>query len=121
MGRARVRDLRDRASVGGLRLDRAASRGFAPWVFARSGAGVVQSLGDSARLVKGRFLGLLGRLLPVGLVCIPFALVPLVGWLLGAAWALCAWGLLYEDLRQPAPATVAPSATRPLRTKRATV
>jgi hypothetical protein len=50
--------------------------GFACWVFAGERAGVFLSLGGSARMV---------------------------GWLVGGAWMLLAWGLRYEDLRGPSP------------------
>jgi hypothetical protein len=73
--------------------------GFALWAFARNGAGVFQSLGDSARAVKGHFFGVLGRMLLAGLVGGAMMIVPLVGWLVGAAWIFLAWGHLYTDLR----------------------
>ena len=93
--------------------------GFAMWAFARGEAGVFQSLGHSTRMVKGRFLGVLGRMLLVALIGIPFMIVPVVGWLVGAAWMLVAWSLLYDNLRERVPAPVAPSPTRPLEHTRA--
>ena len=95
--------------------------GFAMWAFARDEAGVFQSLGHSARMVKGRFLGVFGRMLLVGLIGIPFMIVPVIGWLVGTAWMLVAWSLLYDNLaeRERVPAAVAPSPTRPLEQTRA--
>jgi hypothetical protein len=78
--------------------------GFALWAFAQDGAGAFASLGKSARAVKGHFWGVLGRMLLLGLIGGVFMIVPVFGWLLGAAWAFGAWSLLYEDLRGPAPA-----------------
>lgn len=70
------------------------------------------SLGDSARAVKGHFFGVLGRMLLAGLVGGAMMIVPLVGWLVGAAWILLAWGHLYIDLRglsMPEKGSVRPS------------
>jgi hypothetical protein len=77
---------------------------FALWCFAREGRGVFQSLGDSARAVKGHFLGILGRMLLAGLIGGSMMLVPVAGWIAGAAWIMLAWGALYDDLRTPSPA-----------------
>lgn len=73
--------------------------GFAPWAFARQDAGIVQSLKDSAGMIKGHFLGVLGRMLLVGLIGSLMMLVPVIGWLIGGAWILTAWGMLYKNLR----------------------
>lgn len=75
--------------------------GFAFWVFAREDAGVFQSLGASAKLARGHFFGVLGRMLLLGLIGMVIMVVPVIGWLVGAAWILLAWSLLYEDLREP--------------------
>jgi hypothetical protein len=92
--------------------------GLAPWSFAKDGTGVFESLGASARMAKGRFFGLLGRLLLAVLIAVPVMVVPVLGWLLGPAWVLVAWSLLHEDLRAPVPARTAPAAARPIRPRR---
>jgi hypothetical protein len=76
--------------------------GFASCAFAKEGGGVVQSLRDSAGAVKGRFLAVLGRMILVGLLGSLMMIVPVLGWLVGGAWILVAWSLLYENLRGPA-------------------
>lgn len=73
--------------------------GFALWAFARENTGVFQSLARSAKIVKGHFFGVLGRMLLLGLIGAVIMIVPVVGWLVGAAWIMLAWSLLYEDLR----------------------
>jgi hypothetical protein len=78
--------------------------GFAFWAFARDGAGAFESLGRSARTVRGNFWGVFGRMLLLGLIGGALMIVPVVGWLVGAAWIFVAWSLLYEDLRRPSPA-----------------
>lgn len=81
--------------------------GFALWACARDESGVFSSLGDSARAVKGHFFGVFGRMLLLGLIGGAMMIVPVVGWLVGAAWMLVAWGCLYEDLTAPLPTPVA--------------
>jgi hypothetical protein len=80
--------------------------GFALWACARDESGVFGSLGDSARAVKGHFFGVFGRMLVVGLIGGSMMVVPVIGWLVGGAWMLVAWGCLYEDLTAPRPAPV---------------
>jgi hypothetical protein len=94
--------------------------GFALWSFARDESGVFEALSDSVRMVKGRFLGVLGRMLLTGLVALPFMLVPVVGWLVGAAWVMGAWSLLYTDLTRRVPAKSPAVAIGTLRPRRAT-
>lgn len=79
--------------------------GFALWAFARDNGGAFGSLKQSARVVKGHFWGVLGRMLLLGLIGGAFMIVPIIGWLIGPAWIFVAWSSLYEDLRGPAPAT----------------
>ncbi|MGH9751119.1 MAG: hypothetical protein ACRD5D_09235 [Candidatus Polarisedimenticolia bacterium] len=79
--------------------------GFAFWVFVKEGTGVLQSLRGSARAVRGHFFVVLGRMLLLGLIGGVMMIVPVLGWLAGAAWMMVAWALLYEDLRGPAPRT----------------
>lgn len=74
--------------------------GFSFWVFAREEAGVFQSLRGSARIVKGHFFGVLGRMLLLGLIGAAFMIVPLLGFFVGGALMIVAWSLLYEDLRE---------------------
>ena len=83
--------------------------GFALWVFARENASVFQALGGSARIVKGRFFGVLGRMLLLGLIGGAIMIVPLVGWLVGGAWVFLAWSLLYDDLRSLRATAAAPA------------
>lgn len=84
--------------------------GFAPLACARDGSGVFGSFGDSARAVQGRFFGVLGRMILAGLIGGAMMVVPIVGWLVGHAWVLTAWGCLFDELtappRQPAAARV---------------
>lgn len=77
--------------------------GFAFWAFAREESGVFRFLGDSARMVKGHFFGVLGRMLLLALIGGAMMIVPVIGWLVGGAWIFLAWGLLYADLRGPSP------------------
>ena len=56
-------------------------------------------LGFALWAVKGHFFGVLGRMLLAGLVGGAMMIVPLVGWLVGAAWIFLAWSHLYTDLR----------------------
>jgi hypothetical protein len=77
--------------------------GFALWACARDRSGVFGALGDSARAVKGRFLGVFGRMLLAGLIGGAMMIVPVLGWLAGGAWMLTAWGCLYEELTAPQP------------------
>jgi len=79
---------------------------FALWACARDESGVFSSLGDSARAVKGHFFGVFGRMLVLGLIGGAMMIVPVIGWLVGAAWMMVAWGCLYEDLTAPQPAPV---------------
>jgi hypothetical protein len=88
--------------------------GFAFWAFAREDSGIFRSLGESARLVKGHFFGVLGRMLLLGLLGGAMMIVPIVGWLVGGAWIVVAWGLLYTDLRGPAPAKAGPARRAPV-------
>lgn len=83
--------------------------GFALWACARDRSGVFGALGDSARAVKGHFLGVFGRMLLAGLIGGAMMIVPILGWLVGGAFMMTAWGCLYEDLRpRPKPATALP-------------
>jgi hypothetical protein len=75
--------------------------GFAFWAFVRDDAGVFQSLGNSVRLVKGHFFGVFGRMILLGLIGAAMMIVPVLGWLIGPAWIMVAWSLMYEDLREP--------------------
>jgi hypothetical protein len=75
--------------------------GFALWSFAREDAGVFESLGNSVRLVKGHFFGVLGRMILIGLIGCLMMIVPVIGALVGAAFFMLAWSLMYEDLRGP--------------------
>jgi len=79
---------------------------FALWAFAREHSGIFESLGSSTRAVKGRFFGVLGRMLVAALIGGSMMLVPIVGWLVGGAWVMLAWGALYDELRAPGPAAV---------------
>lgn len=87
--------------------------GFAFWAFAREESGVFRFLGESARLVKGHFFGVLGRMLLLGLLGGAMMIVPVIGWLIGAAWMFVAWELLYADLRGPAPVKAGPARRAP--------
>lgn len=80
--------------------------GFSLWACARDESGVFASLGDSARAVKGHFFGVFGRMLLLGLIGGAMMIVPVIGWLVGAAWMLVAWSCLYENLTAPQPAPV---------------
>jgi hypothetical protein len=88
--------------------------GFALWAFAREGAGVLRSLGESARVVKGHFFNVLGRMLLVGLIGGAIMIVPLAGWLVGGAWIFLAWSLLYGDLRGPSALKVGSARRSPV-------
>ena len=93
--------------------------GFAFWAFARENTGVFQSLTDSTKMVKGHFLGVLGRMLLLGLIGVVIMMVPVIGWLVGSAWIFLAWSLLYNDLRDSyVPARVTTAAKRPARQER---
>jgi hypothetical protein len=85
---------------------------FSWWVFARDAAGILESLRESARMVKGRFFAVIGRMLLVGLIGLAMMLVPVAGWLIGPAWMLVAWSCLFQDLR---PARVPRPAAAPVR------
>jgi len=94
--------------------------GFAFWAFAREESGSFRFLGESARLVKGHFFGVLGRMLLLGLLGGAMMIVPVIGWLVGSAWMFVAWGLLYTDLRGPAPMKAGPARRAPMVGKVAT-
>ena len=89
--------------------------GFSLWVYALENAGVFASLGISARLVKGRFLGVLGRMLLVGLIASVIMVIPIIGWLVGAALLMVAWSKLYIELSdfEPARQALADDSTEP--------
>ncbi len=99
--------------------------GFAAWAFARERTGAFASLAASARAVKGQFFGVLGRMLLLGLIGLSIMVVPVLGWLVGGAWMLVAWGALYEQLRAPAPqpgrSPVRTQPTRPVGVRPATL
>ena len=91
--------------------------GFSLWSFAREKTGVFESLGRSARLVKGNFFGVLGRMLLLVLIGGAMMIVPVAGWLVGGAWIMLAWGVLFADLQAlhaPVPAARPVSTARPL-------
>lgn len=76
--------------------------GFAPFVYARHKTGIFAALGGSWKLVSGNFLGVLGRMLVLGLVCGAIAIVPILGWIAGPCLGMLAWAHLHADLRAPA-------------------
>jgi hypothetical protein len=95
--------------------------GFAPFAFAREGKGVFGSLGASCRAVSGHFLGVLGRMLLLGLVCIAIAIVPVLGWIAAPCLALLAWAELHRDLTAPAPAMTARPRPKPVAARPRTI
>jgi hypothetical protein len=81
--------------------------GFTLWVFARENAGMLASLGRSVKLVKGHFLGVLGRMILVGLIGALIMIIPIIGWLVAPAFMMLAWSTLYMQLSDAVPAPVA--------------
>lgn len=85
--------------------------GFSAWAFARDGAGIGASMKESLSAVKGRWFGVFGRMLLLGLVCTAMMIVPIAGWIAAPLLALCACGELFSDLspsRSMAAARTAP-------------
>ena len=73
--------------------------GFALYVFARENAGVFESLGSSARIVKGHFFGVLGRMIVMAFIGGLMMIIPILGFFAGMTWVMVAWAIIYEDLR----------------------
>ncbi len=73
--------------------------GFALYVFARENAGVFESLGSSARIVKGHFFGVLGRMILLAFIGGLMMIIPILGFFAGMAFVMVAWAVIYEDLR----------------------